>query len=584
MPLVTQQIVTKAEAAGRPYPNHWDLLAFTIVLLILGTLAWGASQMHTPYAIGEKIPISLSPTALPYYALRTVQRMLIALVFSLIATFIFGTWAAKSRRAERIIIPLIDIFQSVPILSFLTLSIVAFIALFPNNLLGPESCAIFAIFTSQAWNMIFSFYQSVRTIPLGLREAARVFRLSAWQRFWRVEVPFAMPGLLWNMMLSMSGSWFFVVAAEAITVANQTITLPGIGSYIALAIHQKNTHAIWYAVFTMIIVIMVYDQLLFRPLGMWIDKFKPDGISEERVSRPWVATLFQRARWLQWLWVALGMLASSLADLGRRAPRRTVVFHKQSSVPRRWLPKVITKAMPMVFEVMLVLSVVVGLGWYFFDVVTWGQLWHVTLLGAATGLRVVVLIFLASVLWLPIGVWIGMRPRARAIVAPLVQFLAAFPANLMFPVVMMAIIRYDLNANIWSAPLMVLGTQWYILFNVIAGASEIPKDLVYATKNFSVRGLVWWQQFIFPAIFPFFLTGVITAAGGAWNASVVAEVIEWGAKTIHVVGLGNYIAEQSVAGNYRLLMLGTVAMSVYVLLINRLFWRPLYQWAEERFS
>lgn len=578
MPLGEQRTYTKAEATARPYPNHWDLLALVVVFSVLGVLVWGAWQMHSPYAIGEPIPISLSPSKLPYYALRTVLRMFIALFISLIATFIFGTWAAKSRYAERVIIPMVDVLQSVPILSFLTLTIVAFIALFPGSLLGPECCAIFAIFTSQAWNMILSFYQSLKTIPKDLKELTLSFRLSAWQRFWRLEVPFAMPGLLWNMMLSMSASWFFVVASEAIIVDQQTITLPGIGSYIAMAITHRNMHAIVYALLTMIVVILLYDQLLFRPLNAWIDQFKANRDGDERGARSWVVDIFRRARWVNGIGAWWRVIGDVLVNRPRpMAASSWVRVPKVSRSVSRWGEK-----LWLVFEWLFIVGLTVLLGIMAHQHFSWLQIGHVVYLGLITGFRVMVLIMLASVVWLPVGVWVGMQPQMRSIIAPIVQFLAAFPANLLFPVAFVLIVRYHLDPNIWCAPLMVLGTQWYILFNVVAGASDIPKDLKYVAENFGVRGWLRWQRFLFPAIFPYFLTGAITAAGGAWNASVVAEVIPWGKQVIQVVGLGNYIAMESAAGNYSNLLLGTVIMSVYVLLINRFFWRPLYRLAETR--
>lgn len=567
---------TKAEASARPYPNGWDILAIGLVFSVLAMLGWGAVQMHSPYAMGEPIAISLEPTALPHYALRSVLRMLLAMCFSLLATFIFGTWAAKSRRAERLIIPLVDVLQAVPILSFLSLSLVAFIALFPGSLLGPECCAIFAIFTSQAWNMILSFYQSLSATPGTLRDAADVFQLSAWQRFWRVEVPFAMPGLLWNMMLSMSGSWFFVVASEAISIANQHITLPGIGSYIGLAINQKNSHAIYWAIGAMATVIIIYDQLLFRPLDMWISKFKAHNNEDDR-ARPWLASLFHRSHWLQILVGCFGNLTDQLVTAW---PTKTQT--QAAHQAKRWTRH--THHLSLGLQCLVIAALLAWAAHFLWQHAAWPEIRHVLLLGLYTGLRVMVMIAMAALLWLPIGVWIGLRPRWRRWAAPIAQLLAAFPSNLLFPVAVVLIVRYNLNPNTWCAPLMVLGTQWYILFNVIAGASELPKDLNHVAQNFGLRGWLWWQKLILPGIFPYFLTGLITAAGGAWNASVVAETISWGAQRLHISGLGHYIETHSSTGNYHRVMLGTLIMCLYVLLINRTLWRPLYQWAEERFA
>ena len=292
----------KNEVTTWPIPNYWDALGLLLVLAILVAMAWGAKAMAGQYHLGQVIPIRLDPKVLPYYALRSVIRMFIALACSLAFTLTMGAWAAKNRHAERLIIPMIDVLQSVPVLGFLTITVVGFIVLFRGSMLGPECAAIFAIFTAQVWNMVLSFYQSLRMVPEELQEAATMFHLSAWQRFWRVEVPFAMPGLLWNTMLSMSASWVFLVASEAITVANQHITLPGIGSYIALAIAEKNMLAIVYVIITMFIVIALYDQLFFRPLVAWSEKFKAEEAGSEVVPESWVLNLFQRARFFSVCW------------------------------------------------------------------------------------------------------------------------------------------------------------------------------------------------------------------------------------------------------------------------------------------
>ncbi len=290
----TKNTYAKNEAATWPIPNYWDIIALALVVALILALGWGASKMMGHYQLGKPIPISLSPLNLPYYALRTVLRMLIAMGFSLLFTFIFGTWAAKSRHAERLIIPCVDILQSVPVLGFLSVAIVVFIGVFQGSMLGPECAAIFAIFTAQVWNMTLSFYQSLCMVPKDLREATSMFRLSAWQRFWRLEVSFATPALLWNIMMSMSGSWVFLVASEAISVGQYQITLPGIGSYIALAIAQKNLMAIFYVIITMLIVIALYDQILFRPLTAWAEKFKTEHTSGEDLPESWLLNLFQR--------------------------------------------------------------------------------------------------------------------------------------------------------------------------------------------------------------------------------------------------------------------------------------------------
>jgi len=579
MPILPKRAYTKSEAITWPPPNYWDLLAMCIIFGIIILLIWGAMQMVAPYDLGKPIPISLKPSYLPIYALRTVLRMFIALFFSLLFTFIFGAWAAKSKRAERIIIPLIDIMQSIPVLSFLSITIAGFILLFKGSMLGPECAAIFAIFTAQVWNMVLSFYQSVSTVPKDLREVSKIFQLSSWQCFWRIEVPFAMPGLLWNMMMSMSGSWFFVTASEAISVANQNITLPGIGSYIALAIVHADKTAILYAIIAMLIVIFLYDQILFRPLVQWSEKFKFEEILGEEPSYSWVADLFHRTRFLRQIGEIVTAGFDSFVNLPLfnrkpvyKAPSRADLVIKRCSV---------LIANLAVFIVIL-LSIII-LGHFLYRTVNWQDIQQTLWLGLITGIRVMILIVLCSLVWIPIGVWIGFRPRVAQLVQPLLQFLAAFPANLLYPIAIILIIKYALNVNIWVSPLMVLGTQWYILFNVIAGASTIPEDLRQTTESFAVKGWLRWKRLILPGIFPFFVTGAITAAGGAWNASIIAEAISWGNIKLNADGLGAYITNSSTIGNFPHIALGTIIMCLFVFTINRLMWRPLYNLAIERF-
>lgn len=564
----------------RMYPNYWDMLALLFVLAVITFFAWTAKQMATPYQLGQAIPISLNPSFLPFYAARTVVRMLIALCVSLTFTFTFATWAAKSRRAEKIIIPTIDVLQSVPPLGYLSVATASLIGLFPGSLLGPECAAIFVIFTSQAWNMALGFYQTVRSVPSEVKEAARMYHLSAWQSFWRIDVPFSMPSLLWNTMASMSAGWFFVVASEAITVSNQEILLPGIGSYIAVAIQAANLRAISYAVITMLIVILIYDQLLFRPLVAWAEKFKSEREGgHEEVAESWVVDLFRRTRMMR----NFGSKISNLFDLFvnikflRSSERAPVVLQKKLHNER-----VIT----IVWNVLMLgigLAALIFLSDYFFQNVALAEVKQVFLLGLITAFRVFVLIILCSLFWVPVGVWIGLRPRMAQLAQPIAQILAAFPANLLYPFIVVLIVTYHLNPNIWLTPLMILGSQWYILFNVVAGASSMPKDLLQVVDNFGVIGWQRWWRLLLPGIFPYYITGAITAAGGAWNASIVAEVASWGSETVRATGLGAYIAEYTAQGNFTHIALGIGMMCLLVLIFNRLLWRPLYAYATERF-
>ena len=578
MALLTKPTYTKNEVTTWPIPNYWDIIAMVLVFTGIILLIWNMQQMTIPYHLDDVIPISLNPTHLPAYALRTTLRLFIALFFSLIFTFIFGTWAAKNEYAERLIIPIIDVLQSAPVLSFLSITIPGFLFIFKNSMLGPECAAIFGIFTSQVWNMALGFYQGIKTVPGDLKEAANVFRLSAWQRFWRVEVPFSMPGLLWNMMMSMSGSWFFVIACEALTVAHQNITLPGIGSYIALAISQANSKAIVYAIFCMLIVIFLYDQLLFRPLIYWTEKFKESQDDDNKLSRAWLITLFQHTKLLRSTSVWFRNIGNFFINLP--------ILQKKENTKAFFTKKTSRFRIGFYYFIIILISIPSAffIGHFIFTTISFAEAKHIMLLGVFTGIRVMSLIFLASLIWVPVGVWIGLRPRVTTIIQPIIQFVAAFPANLLFPVVIMLIITLKLNVEIWVAPLMILGTQWYILFNVIAGASALPKDLKLVAANFKITGYLWWCRFILPGIAPYFITGAITAAGGAWNASIVAEVINWGGIKLQATGLGAYIHEQTTNGDFSRIIAGTIAMCLIVLFINRLFWRPLYNIAVKKFQ
>ncbi len=559
----------------RPRTAYWsDLVALTLVIATIVLLGLGARQMTAPFVVAQQPEISLSPLALPLYALRTTMRMLAALLASLVFTFTYATIAAKSRRAQMALIPLLDVLQSVPVLGYLSFTVIFFASLFPGNVLGLELAAIFAIFTSQAWNMAFSFFQALRTIPHDLDEASRSFRFTGWQRFWRLEVPFAMPGLIWNMMMSMSGGWFFVVASEAISVGDFQVALPGIGSYVARAIQDRNLTAIGWAIAAMTITILIYDQFLFRPLVTWADKFRYEQTAAQVVPKSWVVALFRRTRLLREVveWVG-GWISVVL-----RAPLAFPAWTRPAGMLR-------SRELDFAWYGLIVLGVAYG-GWTLFQYarseLTWSDLSEVLANGSLTLLRVAVLICLATAIWVPIGVVVGLRPRLAEKIQPLVQFLAAFPANLLFPVAVYLIVRFDLAPRLWLSPLMILGAQWYILFNVIAGASAFPSDFREAAASFRISGRRWWRDVMLPGIFPYYVTGAITASGGAWNASIVSEAVSWGATRINGSGLGAYIAQMTEAGDYSRIALGVAVMSTLVVAMNRLVWRPLYKLAERR--
>jgi NitT/TauT family transport system permease protein len=563
-------------AAGWRLPNLWDAAAFVCVIGALIGFGHVAEGTFVPINAPGATEISLDPIHLPEYAMRTTLRMFAALAASLLFTFTYGTAAAKSRRAALVLVPVLDVLQSVPILGFLTFTVVFFMSLFPGRVMGLELAAIFAIFTSQAWNMAFSIYQSLRTVPSDLAECAESFHLTGWQKFWRLEVPFAMPGLVWNTMMSMSGGWFFVVASEAVTVGDNSWKLPGIGSYVAQALDERNLAAVIYAIVAMLLVILAYDQLLFRPLVAWSAKFRFETTAGATASDPWMLRLVRRTRLLKMIGGAIGDAAVWVGGLRLSLGSRTV---RRPARPSR--------AVDVAYVALLAVAVVFAL-WrvigFASEALAWSDVREAVVLGLFTLIRVVVLMIVASLIWVPIGVWLGLRPVWARRAQPVAQFLAAFPANLLFPPFVVTIVYFHLTPDIWLTPLMVLGTQWYILFNVVAGAAAYPGDLREAASNFRIGGWLWWRKVIIPGIFPYYITGAITASGGSWNAAIVSEVASWGDTKLHAHGLGAYIADATDRGDMARVVLGVVVMSAFVVLFNRLLWRPLYAYGQRRFT
>ena len=574
---MASKFVAFTSLGRRSLPNQWDLIALSLILGLFVLVVHGSRDMVVPLSSPDTAPITLDYAYLPYYALRTTLRMFLALAASLVFTLTYATMAAKSRRAETVLIPLLDVLQSVPILGFLSFTVTFFLGLFPGSVLGAEMACIFAIFTSQAWNMAFSFYQSLRTVPGDLAEVCEGFRLSSWQKFWQLETPFAMPSLIYNMMMSMSGGWFFVVAAEAITVGDTTIKLPGIGSYLAVAIDRKDIAAVLMAVAMVLVVILLYDQLVFRPIVAFSDKFKVELSASQTVSKSWVLNLLARTFWVRRaaepLAVAFDWFTSLRLDLPRLGRR-----DRESS-------PLVTRAVDVAWFVVIALIAVYG-AWQAILFVATTLNWHDVLdtvrLTLITMLRVVVLLVLASLVWVPIAVWIGLRPRIAERVQPAAQFLAAFPANVVFPIAVVGILTFHLDPDIWLSFLIIFGTQWYIVFNVIAGASAFPNDLREAASNFRISGWTWWSRVMIPGIFPYYVTGALTASGGSWNAAIVAEYVKWGNDKVSATGIGAYIARATEAGDFPRIVLGVGMMSIFVILYNRLLWRPLFAYAERR--
>ena len=524
-----------------------------------------------------------SPSQLPYYAARSLLRMFIALFFSYAFSLGYAYTAARSRRWRRVLIPALDILQSVPVLGFLAVTVVFFVALFPGSELGLECAAIFAVFTSQAWNITFSFYYSLISQPSDFNEASKLMGLSRWKRFWALDVPGGAIGLVWNGMMSFGGSWFFLTASEAITVPHGGLyTLPGIGSYVGVAERQGNLGHVGFGIATMIIMILVVNFFFWRPLVAYVDKFRVEQSEGSQKAKSMVLTALRRSSWP----AVLGRGRRAVAEPVNRAMGLLTGVDDQSlatHAARR-------RAADIAFFAVVGVGLVYGL-YSMLAYINSGSD-GLAVFGTAfadgffTFLRVAVVVAGASVVWVPVGVWIGFNPRVAQFMQPVVQVLASFPANFIFPFAMVVFLDLGISLNFGSILLMALGTQWYVLFNVIAGASAVPSDLKEATDNLGVRGWERWRRLIIPGIFPAYVTGAITAAGGAWNATIVAEFVPYHGHVYTARGPGAFIAENSVQlpGTYAELFAGLLVMAVYVTGINALLWRRLYRLAETKFA
>jgi NitT/TauT family transport system permease protein len=579
---VLQSLPIREVLRGRRISWADAVVGAGIIGLLYAVVRLGQS-MSVNFTPGRApITISTDIANVPYYAARSLLRMFIALALSTIFTLVYGTAAARLRRAEKVLVPILDILQSVPILVFLPIALTFFITLIPDNLLGLELASIFLIFTSQAWNMTFSFYHSLITQPTEFDEAARMYRLTKWQRLWKLDVPSSMIGLVWNMMMSMGGGWFFLTASEAVTVfikgKGLSESLPGMGSYMAAAVARGSYSEVTIAIVVMVILVVGTNFFVFRPLVAWSDKFRLETSESADKPKSVVLNLLRRS--------AIPQVAGHVSrPIGRALDRLTRPFGLaeyplRTDVRRRHIGDVIFWA------VILGVSAAVAVIGLIYLNTHLGFSRFPSLIGfaSATLARVVILLVISTLVWVPIGVKIGMSPRLSRYAQPVVQVLASFPAILLFPFATLIFIDLGISLNYGAILLMMLGAQWYILFNVIAGASAIPNDLRELMVSMHLTRRQRWQQVIVPAIFPAYVTGGITAAGGAWNASIVAELVSWHHHTLNAYGLGNYIAVASSQGKFALLIAGGIVMSAFVVVVNRLFWRRLYRMAERRFT
>jgi NitT/TauT family transport system permease protein len=574
----------RGESAGIP---PWGILSSNVQSLLVDLpimlaglgLFYGLLSL-TRYWTGPvniQPEIRLAPSALPEYTLFSLARMTAAYLISLAVTVVYGYAAAHYAKAERVLIPLLDTLQSIPVLSFLPGVMISMVALFPTRQLGIELGSVLLIFTGQVWNMTFSFYSSIKSIPHEMQEAAEVYRLSGWQRLTQLELPYAAIGLVWNSMISVAGGWFFLMACEMFVLGNRDLRLPGLGSYLQTAANAGDNRAIIWGVLAMVAVVVLLDQLVWRPAIAWSEKFKFEQVEASETPRSPILDLLRRSRALSRVAaVSVAPVREALAiHFARSASYRG---NERVSGPRKWMPQAVAVAalLGVLYATARMIPIL-------------GKLSRSDLRGILTGagatfLRVELSLVLAGLWTIPVGVLIGLRPRLSAIAQPIAQIAASVPATALFPIVLLALIRVGGGLGIGSIVLMLLGTQWYILFNVIAGASAIPADLKEVCSIFNLGLLERWRRLFLPAIFPYLITGFVTASGGAWNASIVAEYVHFRGQAISTTGLGAVISHATDSGNYSMLLGATVVMAVMVVTINRLVWRRLYALASTRYK
>jgi NitT/TauT family transport system permease protein len=530
----------------------------------------------TPVSVETQI--DLSPSALPKYAMYSVLRIAIAYLLSLGFTLVYGYIAAYNTRAEKFMIPLLDTLQSIPVLSFLPGVMVAMVSLFPTRQIGVELGSILLIFTGQVWNMTFSYYSSLKNIPREMREVAVVYRWSWWQRFTQMELPYATIGLVWNSMMSVAGGWFFLMACEMFTLGNRDLRLPGLGSYLQTAANEGNTHAIFWGLGVMVTIIILIDQLIWRPVIAWAEKFKFEQVESAEAPHSPVLDFLRSSKILSWLGRFTTRPSREYVTLyfARRRSAEMGVPDPSKSGPWIWRLTTLVTAGALIYAFVKIVALLSHLTRPELSSIAWGA--------GATFLRVIFTLFLAGLWTVPIGVLIGLKPKVAALAQPIVQILASVPATALFPVILLILIRAGGGLGIGSIVLLLLGTQWYLLFNIIAGSMSIPTDLKEVTSVFRFGRMERWRELFLPGIFPFLITGFITASGGAWNASIVAEYFRFRGKTYSVTGLGAVISNATDTGNFALLLGATIVMAAMVVTINRLVWRRLYAVAATRYK
>jgi NitT/TauT family transport system permease protein len=559
-----------------------DVLLALSGLAAITLLIMAASRWTAPLA--PSVHIQLSPLMLPVYAGYSLLRMILAYLLALIFTLVYGHIAATNRRAALVMVPLLDILQSIPILSFLPAVVLALVALFPHSNIGLELSSVLLIFTSQAWNMTFSFYHAARTLPTELKEFSTVARLRPWQRFFKLEVPSSAIGLIWNSMMSWAGGWFFLMASEQFVLGNRSFQLPGLGSYLQIAANTGNTGALLLGLFTLVALIVLLDFLLWRPLVAWADKFKLEQNSDAAAPSSPILNLLRGsalvATFNRRVFRPLGTLIAFVLNRVQPLPAPVTVAERRAG---RWSARVLIRWIVLLLAAVAILYALWNMVVLLIqvDFPTWGSL---LLAAGATCLRTLIALAIGAAWTVPVGVAIGLSPRWSKRLQPVVQVIASIPATALFPVLLPLLVALPGGLSLAAVVLMLLGTQWYILFNVIAGAMAVPGDLKEATVIYHVTRWRRWRTLILPAVFPYLVTGLLTASGGAWNASIVSEYVQFNSHTVTTIGLGASIAKAANAGDFPVLLAGTLLMAVVVVVINRLLWKRMYGLAERRYT
>lgn len=556
----------------------WDLCAISLVFWIFIIIKNATEYMYAPVPLNLTDPVSLDPWRLPEYALRTTFRLAIGIFASIIFSIIYALIAAKVKRLQNIMISILDIMQSIPILGYISFTVAGFIAMFPGNILGFELAVIFAAFTCQVWNITYCIYQAIIGVPKSIQDTYRVFKLNPIQKFLLVEIPYSVPSLVWNIMISISNSWFFVVASEAIIEGNHSYYLRGIGSYIASAIDQENIDAIIYAVITMTVVIIIYNQLIFRPLIEWSEKFKYE-FYNPNYSPSWVYKIFTKSRIFKVFTLPCRFLYVQLLKV--KISNSNHISQEQSetnTIPTR-TSKIINYIWKTIFGSIAIYAFYIIFESLHQDIRI-EEFLHTLYLGFITTLRIIAVMIITIVFWLPISIYIGLRPNIAKFAQPIALLLASFPANLIFPFFVIVIKKYSLNPDIWLSVLLIISMQWYLVFNVLSGISSISEDLKEVTSCFHIKGWNFMRKIIFPAIMPHFMIGAMTAWGSAWNSTIIAEFVEWGNTTLEATGIGAYITIASNDGDSSRIILGIIVMLVYIEFFNRIFWRPLFKYSD----